>query len=82
MPTVLRVGAFEFSINAREKPFEPPHVHVWFADADADARINLITQAWLDPLPPKAAEAQKIFARNRQQFVDAWNLFHSDREVT
>ena len=81
MARAFREGAFEFSINPLEAEYEPPHVHVWFANSDEDARINLISSTWLEPPPPDATKAMRIFKRRRAEIVALWNKFHANRLV-
>ena len=81
MTRAFREGAFEFSINPLEADYEPPHVHVWFANSGEDARINLLTSAWLDPAPRDATKAMRIFKRRRTEIIALWNKFHATRLV-
>ncbi|MSQ83589.1 MAG: DUF4160 domain-containing protein [Myxococcales bacterium] len=79
--TAFRQGAFEFWVNTRETEYEPPHVHIWFADAGTEARITLTTSDWMDKQPPKAAQGIQIFLERREELVALWNKIHTNRQV-
>lgn len=80
MGTVFENGAFWFLCHSRELSFEPPHVHVK-VDRGQEARICLIDDEWLDPKPPKAADAMKMYHQNKALCVAAWNKMHPRREI-
>lgn len=52
MPTVVQDGEFTFAVHTRERPFEPPHVHVRFGGEEV--RIELGAGTFMD-LPPSGS---------------------------
>jgi len=75
MPTVIQEGAFSFIVHSRELPFEPPHVHVRFADDEV--RIELLGGTFMDEPPPGKKQAiLKAFRRHAGAIWKTWEAFH------
>ncbi len=75
MPTVVREGGFCFVVHSRELPFEPPHVHVVFADDEI--RIELGSGEFLeDPPPGKARAILEVYRRHVDSIWTCWEMLH------
>lgn len=77
MPTVAREGEFSFIIHPKEKPFEPPHVHVWFGGDEV--RIELSAGTFMEE--PPAAKRRAIlraFERHAAAIRQAWAKIHRE----
>ena len=77
MPTVLRSGPYRFYFYGHE-PSKPPHIHVDRDDATA--------KFWLEPAglasgrgfkSPELTALFRLVKQHRQEFIDAWNTFHT-----
>ncbi len=73
MPTVLRVGPYEFYFYSHENS-EPPHIHV--------DRENMSAKFWLENStlamnigfsPKELRKIQAIVTRHREELLEAWN---------
>ncbi|MFZ4580977.1 MAG: hypothetical protein ACOYOB_21540 [Myxococcota bacterium] len=80
MGTIFEIGQFWFICRANERATEPAHVHVKFART-REARIDLLSDAWMDPQPPNAAKAMRLYHEHKEQCVTAWNENHPDRRI-
>ena len=80
MSTILEFGAFLFRCYSRESPLEPPHIHV-IVDHNRQARINLVTDAWMDQPPPRAAQAMRLYLQHKAESVAKWNQLHATRKL-
>lgn len=77
MPTVLRVGRYQFFFFSNEGQ-EPPHIHVRAGGDQA--------KFWLDPVQLAAnygfngrelTKIQKIVEKHRDQLLEAWREYFS-----
>ena len=80
MGTILEIGQFWFICRTNERATEPPHIHGKFARTH-EARIDLLTDRWLDPQPPDAAKAMRLYRVHKAQCVAAWNASHPARRI-
>jgi hypothetical protein len=75
MPTVAREGGFSFLVHSRELPFEPPHVHVLFAEDEV--RIELASGTFLeDPPPAKRRTILEAYRRHVEEIWACWEALH------
>jgi hypothetical protein len=79
MPTVLRVGPYQFYFYSHESN-EPPHIHV--------DREGLSAKIWLEPMAVaknqgfRAVELRKvarIVAKNHKFLLASWHGYFGDR---
>ncbi|MBI2171294.1 MAG: DUF4160 domain-containing protein [Chloroflexi bacterium] len=76
MPTVAEEGPYQFRINTRELPFEPPHVHVW-ASTESLCRIELNGGGFMDEPPPGAQRAILAAYRKHAAIMrEMWDRLH------
>lgn len=80
MGTIFELGQFWFICRSNERATEPPHIHVKFSRS-REARIDLTTDAWMDPEPPGAAKAMRLYRDNKALCLAAWNAAHGDRRI-
>lgn len=77
MPTIIRKDGFDVTIFTNDH--EPPHVHVF--KADAEIVVNLDPVSIRDNYRMSKREAVKavdIVADNREMLLEAWNQIHGD----
>jgi hypothetical protein len=75
MPTIAQEGEFRFIIHTREYPFEPPHVHVKFAEHEV--RIELPGGTLMDQPPAgKQSAILKAYAKHAQAIHETWVDIH------
>lgn len=75
MPRVATEGGIEFVVHAREQPFEPPHVHVFYGGMEV--RIDLDRGQFMDDPPRgKAAAIMRAYRKHAVTIRDAWEKYH------
>jgi hypothetical protein len=75
MPRVATEGGIEFVVHAREQPFEPPHVHVFYGGIEV--RIDLDRGQFMDDPPRgKAAAIMRAYRKHAVTIRDAWEKYH------
>ena len=79
MPTVLRIGRYRFFFYSNEGQ-EPPHIHIEAGESEA--------KFWLQPVSLAAnfgfrvrelTELERLVIEHEAEFVEAWNVYFSDR---
>jgi hypothetical protein len=74
-PTAARDGEFTFVVHPRELPYEPPHVHVEFGDAEV--RINLDDGSFMEEPPAgKRRALVGAYRRNARAIRGCWDRVH------
>ncbi len=75
MPKVVTEGEFDFIINLRELPFEPPHVHVRFGGQEV--RIELDAGTFMEQ-PPGGKGSKIIDAYRKHAAIirENWDKYH------
>ncbi len=76
MPTVAEEGPYQFRVNPRELPFEPPHVHVW-AGSESLCRIELNGGGFMEDPPPGAQRPiLEAYRKHAVAIREAWDHLH------
>lgn len=79
MPIVAEEGEFKFIVRTREYPFEPPHVHVRYAEGK-DVRINLENGSLMDRPPRgKAGAIRRAYRKHAAVIREKWEEYHGNR---
>jgi hypothetical protein len=74
-PTVVRDGEFTFEVHTRELPYEAPHVHVEFGDAEV--RVNLDDGSFMEEPPAgKRRTLLAAFRRHALEIRACWEKVH------
>jgi hypothetical protein len=75
MPTIYSEGGIRFVIWPNDH--EPPHVHAFSADGQANIRISPLELWSVDNMPPKIVKKVLAIATTRQQaFLAEWEKIH------